>query len=401
MAGKLTARGVETAKLGTHGDGGGLYLVVSPKGAKKWVFRFKIRGKQSLMGLGSEELVTLAEARDKAIDARRMVVAGINPIAARRQAELAAIAKPTFGAVADELVASKAGGLRNVKHRDQWVSSLETYAASLRNVPVDEIDTERILSVLKPIWTAKPETANRVRNRIELVLSAAKAKGLRSGDNPAVWRGHLDHLLAQRPKLSARGHFKAMPYEEVPAFFCRLRDVDTIAARALEFAILTGARTAETLKAVWDEIDLNARLWILPPARTKAEREHRVPLSKAAIAVLEPLYALQTCEFVFPSPRGNRHMAHVAMQKVLARMNVTNATVHGFRSTFRDWAGDVTLFQREIAEAALSHKVGDAAEQAYRRGDALEKRRALMEAWAAWCEPKRGDNVLPMLRPGA
>ncbi len=398
---KLSARKVASAKAGRHGDGQGLYLVVAQSDGRKWVFRFTFAGKVTEMGLGSAEVVSLSEARDKAHEARRLLSAGQNPIEARRLAVMASTGKPTFGSVADDLISSKEGGWRNQKHRDQWQSSLATYAAPLRPRPVDEVDTEAVLTVLKPIWTAKPETANRVRNRIELVLNAAKAKGLRSGDNPATWRGHLDQLLAKRPKASARGHFKAMPYEEAPAFFARLQSRSTMASWALEFCILTGARSKEVLGLRWAEIDLTAKIWTLPAPRTKAEREHRVPLSAPAIAILEKAREISTGEYVFPSPRGDRPLSHIAMQKVLARMNITNATVHGFRSTFRDWAGDATLFQREVAEAALSHKVGDAAEQAYRRGDALEKRRALMEAWANYCESVEKGNVIPLRHASA
>ena len=246
--------------------------------------------------------------------------------------------------------------------------------------------------MLTLIWNDKPETARRIANRIELILDAARAKGLRHGDNPARLRGHLGHLLPGRRKLE-RGHHAAMAYADVPAFIARLRDQDAIAARALEFVILTAGRSGEVLGARWDEIDLAAKTWTLPPERMKAGREHRVPLSARAVAILESLAKVRTCDFVFPSPRGARPLSHVALQKVLARMGV-QATAHGFRSSFRDWAGNETAFPREVAEASLAHRVGDATETAYRRSDALEKRRALMDAWSNYCDGERADNVI-------
>jgi integrase len=399
---RLTAKFVTNAKSGTHGDGEGLYLVVSPSGAKKWIFRFTWQRRASVMGLGSASVISLAEARNRAFAARQMVASGSNPVNEKRRAAMQDAARKTFGEVADELIASKEAGWRNQKHRNQWASSLATYAATLGPLPVDEVDTEAVLAVLKPIWTTKPETANRVRNRIEAVLNAAKAKGLRSGENPAVWKGHLDHLLAKRPKSSARGHFKALPYREAPDFFKRLRAIDTVAARALEFCILTAARSNEVFGLKWAEIDIEGAVWNLPPGRTKAEREHRVPLSGAALLLLKKMRLAGDGQYVFPSPRGDRPLSHIAMQKVLTRMGVVNATVHGFRSTFRDWAGDATPFPREVAEAALSHKVGDAAEQAYRRGDALEKRRSLMEAWASFCNRmSASSNVIAISGAGS
>jgi integrase len=394
---KLTARKVETAKPGRHGDGGGLYLVVSATSAGKWVFRFTFGGRVTEMGIGSVSVVSLAEARDRAHEARKLLETGENPIAVKRRAALTSAGIPTFGAIADELLAAKRSEWRNEKHQAQWLSSLTELARPLRNKRVDEIDTEAVLAVLKPIWQAKPETASRLRGRIEAVLDAAKARGYRSGENPAAWRGHLSHLLPKRAKLT-RGHHAAMAYQEIPAFLAKLQRSNTVAAMALEFAILTAARSGEVYRARWSEIDAVARVWVVPAARMKAAREHRVPLSKRALAIVEALAEAKTCDYVFPSPRGRRPLSHVAMAKVMDRLEVDGPTVHGFRSAFRDWCGEATAFPREIAEAALAHVIGDKAEQAYRRGDALEKRRKLMDAWAAYCEPKAASNVVRLAR---
>jgi integrase len=278
--------------------------------------------------------------------------------------------------------------------------TLREYAAPLRSKHVDEITTEDVLAVLQPIWREKPETASRLRGRIEAVLDAARARGFipRNEANPARWRGHLDHLLPKRGKLS-RGHHAALPYAELPAFLASLREREAVAALALEFTILTAARSGEVLGARWLEIDLATKVWAVPAARMKAAREHRIPLSAAALAILEKLAEAKTGEYVFPGRSADRPLSVMAMEMVLRRMKVEGVTVHGFRSAFRDWAGNETHFAREIAEAALSHVVGDKAEQAYRRGDALEKRREMMEAWAAWCEPKSGENILRFKKP--
>ena len=389
MSGKLSARKVATAGPGKHADGGGLYLFVKPDGSRRWFFLFTLEGRRREMGLGLQRDVTLAEARDLAASARRLVRAGVNPIEHRREAKRASAGKPTFGQVADDLIEAKSPEWRNEKHKEQWRVTLRDYAAPLRDIPVDQIDTEAVLRVLKPLWLEKPETASRVRGRIEAVLDAAKAQGRRHGENPAAWRGHLAHLLPKRGKLT-RGHHAAMAYADVPAFVASLRErqSNSISAMALEFAILTVARTGEILGARWPEIDLAGNVWTIPADRMKAGREHRIPLSEPALAILEKLRAASTCAFVFPSPRGARKLSHVAMQQVLSRMGVDGATVHGFRSAFRDWAGNETHFPREVAEAALAHTVGDQSEQAYRRGDALEKRRELMAAWAAYLKPK-------------
>jgi len=356
----------------------------SPAGSRKW---------------GSADSITLAQARDKAHEARKLVSEGVNPIEARREAGKVLAGKPTFGQIADALLEAKASEWRNDKHRAQWKMTLETYAKPLRALPVDEVDTEAVLGVLQPIWRTTPETASRLRGRIETVLDAARAKGhiSRNEANPARWRGHLDKLLAKRQKLT-RGHHAAMPFDDVPEFIGLLRDREAIAALALEFLVLTAARSGEVLGARWAEMDMAAKVWTVPAARMKAGREHRVPLSGRGLAILQRLGEAKTGEFVFPGQRSDKPLSGMAMEMLLRRMKAAGVTVHGFRSAFRDWCGEATSFPREIAEAALAHVAGDATERAYRRGDALEKRRTLMEAWASFCEPKAGSNVISLTR---
>jgi integrase len=389
--GRLSARKVETAKPGKYSDGGNLYLIVSATGARKWVLRFTHRGRPKEMGLGSAADVPLADARDKADAARRIIAKGLNPIEERERGA----DTPTFGTVADDVRESLSAGFRSEKHKAQWRMTLETYAAPLRGKPVDAITTDDVLLVLRPIWLEKPETASRLRGRIEKVLDAAKARGHREGENPARWRGHLDHLLPRPSKLT-RGHHAAMAYEAVPAFIGRLRDREATAAVALEFCILTAARTGEVLGAKWSEIDLEKKLWTVPPMRMKAGREQRVPLPRRAISILESLAQTNVGEHVFAGQQAGKPISSMAMEMMLRRMKVQNATVHGFRSSFRDWAGNESSFPREIIEAALAHVIGDKAEQAYRRGDALEKRRRLMETWAAYCEPRTIGNIVQL-----
>ena len=390
MQSKLTARKVEAAKPGKYSDGGNLYLIVSESGARKWVLRFTWLGRAKEMGLGSATSVPLADAREKAASARRKVAQGLNPIEERKRDG----GIPTFGEMADYVRETLSTGFRNEKHKAQWKSTLGTYAAPLRAKPVDTITTDDVLAVLKPIWTAKAETASRVRGRIEKILDAAKAKGFREGENPARWRGHLDHLLPKPSKL-ARGHHAAMPYEDVAGFVGELRKREASAAAALELCILTAARSGEILGMRWPEIDLDKKIWTVPAERMKAGREHRVPLSSRAIAILRQLQRLKAGEFVFPGQARNKPLSSMAMEMVLRRMKVEDATVHGFRSSFRDWAGNVSNFPRETTETALAHVIGNRAEQAYRRSDALDKRRKLMEAWAAYCEPRDASNVVP------
>jgi integrase len=389
MASKLTARKVETAKPGKYSDGGNLYLIVSDTGARKWVLRFTWRGRAKEMGLGSASTVPLADARDKADSARRKIAQGLNPIDERKRDG----GIPTFGEMADDVRETLSAGFRNEKHKAQWKSTLDTYAAPLRAKPVDTIATDDVLAVLKPIWTTKAETASRVRGRIEKVLDAAKAKGFREGENPARWRGHLDHLLP-RPLKLARGHHAALPYEDVAAFIAKLRTREATSALALELCILTAARSGEILGMRWPEIDLDKKIWTVPANRMKAGRQHRVPLSPRAVTIVRQLEKLKAGDFVFPGQTRNKPLSNMAMEMVLRRMNVQDATVHGFRSSFRDWAGNVSSFPREVVETALAHVIGDKAEQAYRRSDALEKRRKLMDAWGAYCEERAVGKVV-------
>jgi integrase len=390
---RLTARTVDTAKPGRYCDGQGLWLIVSPSGFKKYIFRFTIAGRVTEMGIGGRG-TTLAQARDNARAARNLVASGVNPIESRREALRAKASKLTFGQCADALIAAKSPEWRNEKHRRQWRTTLETYAGPLWAMPVDEVSTEAVLAVLTPLWQRTPETAARLRGRIEAVLDAARAKGhiARNEANPARWRGHLDKLLPKRQKLT-RGHHAAMAFDDVPEFLRALRERASIAALALEFLILTAARSGEVFGARWAEIDLEAKVWTIPAARMKAGREHRVPLSGQALAILEEISAARTGEFVFPGQQHGKPLSPMAMGHVLRRMKVEGMTIHGLRSSFRDWCGEATSFSREIAEAALAHVSGDATERAYRRGDALEKRRTLMEAWAAYCDPKPGNVV--------
>jgi integrase len=367
MASKLTARKVETAKHGKYSDGANLYLIVSKTGSRKWVLRFTLRGKAKEMGLGSATSVPLADARERATSARRKIALGLNPIDERKRSG----GVPTFGEVADDVREALSAGFRNEKHKAQWKSTLRTYAAPLRAKPVDTIATDDVLAVLKPIWTAKPETASRVRGRIEKILDAAKAKGFRDGENPARWRGHLDHLLPQRSKLT-RSHYAAMPYEDVASFIGELRKLKSTVALALEFCILTASRSGEVLGARWCEVDLEKKVWVVPANRMKAGREHRVPLSARCALILKHLEQRKQGEFLFPGQKSKKPFSHRVLHMVLRKMNIEGSTVHGFRSSFRDWAGNVSNFPREVTETALAHVIGDKAEQAYRRSDALE-----------------------------
>lgn len=383
---RLTARSVATiTKPGRHADGDGLYLVVDKSGARRWVFLFRREGKLKEMGLGGAGRVSLAEAREKASEIRKQLASGLNPIEERRRAAETETGERTFGPFATALVPEICAGFRNEKHRAQWASTLTTYASSLNDRPLDEIGTDDVLRVLKPIWMTKPETASRLRGRIERILDAARARGLRSGENPARWRGHLDAVLPKPSKLS-RGHHPAMPFERVPAFVTRLREIDAVSARALQFCLLTAARSGETLGAAWSEFDLDDGVWVVPAERMKAGRTHRVPLSTAALTLLKSLRERRVGDLVFPGQRRGRPLSNMAMTMMLRRLEPEGATVHGFRSAFRDWAAEMTDHPREIAEAALAHTVGDQSERSYRRRDALEKRRALMEDWAAFLE---------------
>jgi integrase len=398
---KLSARTVAAlTRPGRHSDGGGLYLFISRDSEalrRRWVFRFTWAARKAReMGLGGYPKISLAEARKLAAAARDEVADGRDPILARDASLRASRGRKTFGECALAFIAAKQSEWRNARHRQQWRVTLETYCAPIWAMPVQDIGTEAVLAVLRPLWQSRTETASRLRGRIEAVLDAAKAQGLRQGENPAAWRGHLSHILPRRQKLS-RGHFAAMPYRDVPSFMAALREREAIAGLALEFLILTATRSGETLGIRWPEIDLEEKVWTIPAARMKSGRSHRIPLSKRAIAILARLAEIKTGGHVFSGQRPGKPLSSAGLEMVLRRMKVKGATVHGFRSSFRDWAGNETHFPRELAEAALAHVIGDKAEQAYRRSDALEKRRALMEAWAAYCE-SRGNVISLMVR---
>ena len=384
---KLSARKVETVKEpGRHSDGGGLYLNVTETGARSWLFMYKVGGRRREMGLGSSNAVPLGQARKLAADARQHLAGGRDPLSVRTKP-----AAMTFAQASSALIESMSPSWRNAKHRAQWTMSLTVYCAPIAALAVSEITTDEVLRVLKPLWLTKPETASRVRGRVERVLDFAKARGMRLGENPARWRGHLDALLPKRGKLT-RGHHKALPFDQVPRFCSGLRSMEGIAPAALEFAILTAVRSGEVMGARWEELNLTERVWIIPASRMKGAREHRVPLSDRALKIAHSMLAVRSSEFVFPGSKPNRPLSVMALEMVMRRAKA-DATVHGFRSAFRDWAGECTSFPREIAEAALAHLVGDETERAYRRGDALEKRRGLMDSWSSFCSDQKSKVV--------
>jgi integrase len=396
--GKLTALQVQRAtKRGMLNDGAGLYLQIGEGGSKSWILRYKRDGKSHYFGLGALHTIGLADARQKAVEARRLLLDGKDPLAERRASRAAVAKAVTFREAGEAYIAAHAPGWRSDKHLRQWEQSLANYVHSMiGDMKVDAIGVVDVLRVLTPIWTEKPETANRVRNRIELILDAAKARGLRSGENPAAWRGHLDKLLPPRSKVRRVEHFAAMPYRDVAEFMTELRRQDSVPAKALQFAVLTAARSNEALGARWDEIDLlDRKLWTVSASRVKSGREHRVPLSDPALSILHEMAAIRSNDFVFPGRRGP--LSAVMLQLALKRMGREGATVHGFRSAFRDWAGNETHFPREICEQALGHVVGNQVEQAYRRDTALEKRRKLMDAWADFCELSARGQVIPFV----
>jgi integrase len=378
---RLNGRAVATlTENGRHADGGGLYLSISPNGGRRWVFLYRWHGKPTEIGLGSARDVTLARARELAKDARGRLAERINPKEVRKPVQGA-----MFGECADRLIAAMRPSWRNGKHAAQWEMTLREYATPLRRLPVHTITTDDILSVLKPLWNEKPETASRLRGRIERVLDSAKAQGLHSGENPARWRGHLDQLLPKRQRLT-RGNHAAMNYGDIPAFIGDLQSRGATAALELEFTILTAARRGEVLGARWDEFELERAVWTLPAHRMKAGREHRVPLSGRALAIVKAQrQAAEGREFVFSGHKPGKPLSGEALGMVLWRMKLEHVTVHGFRSAFRDWAAECTNFTNEVCEAALAHTVTNKVEAAYRRGDLFEKRRKLMDAWAAFC----------------
>ena len=391
---KLSPRKVATAGPGKYEDGGGLRLVVAKSKAKKWVLRFTINGKRREMGLGGYPDVSLAEARELAAIYRKQAKSGIDPILAR-QAEAKKI--PSFTSCAARYILAHRRGWKNAKHARQWVSTLKTYARPvIGEKPVDTVTTEDVLSILSPIWTTKTETAKRVQGRIENILDYAAAHKYRDPLNPARWRGHLDKLLPRPSRLKKVTHHPAMPYAEVPGFMAELSENGSVSALALQFLILTATRTNEVLQAQWQEIDLKNAIWTIPAERMKARREHRVPLSDAAMNILAAVPKIEGNPFVFPGARHGRPLSNMALLQLMRGMGYgtkgdrENYVPHGFRSSFRDWSGEVSSFPRDVAEMALAHAIENKVEAAYRRGDLFAKRRRMMQAWADYTNMATG-----------
>lgn len=406
---RLNAKQVENHKQpGYLCDGGGLYLQVSRAGTKSWIFRYTLNSRAREMGLGSLISVGLAEARRKAGDCRKLLSDGHDPIEQRERDQAlirdAKAKSTTFEPVAREYIAQRKAGWKSAKHSAQWINTLETYAFPLiGSKPVSAVSTDDVLRILTPIWYSKPETATRVRQRLEVIFDYARVKGHATGENPARWRGHLDHALPKRSKINSVEHHSALPYSEIAPFMAQLRELDTIAASALEFVILTTARTGEARGALPDEFDIEAGVWTIPAARMKAKKEHRIPLSPRALEIVKKALKMRDDKagpYLFQGARKGRPLSEnallVVLQKTLGRPDLT---VHGFRSCFRDWAGEATNFPREVAEAALAHTIKDKSEAAYARGDLFEKRRKLMASWANNCQSIKHDTkVVPIKR---
>lgn len=406
-ANKLTPLAIKNAsKPGLYGDGLGLYLQVSKFGTKSWLFRYMRDGVPRKMGLGATHTVTLAKARQLAAEHRLAVrVEDVDPIEVRRERRAArrveAAKAIDFRTCAEKYIAGNEAGWRNDKHRQQWRSTLETYVYPVFGaLPVAAIDTGLVLKAIEPIWTKKPETAGRVRGRIESVLDWARAREYRTGENPARWRGHLENVLPKRGKVAKVKHHDAVAYSDMPEFMRALRANASISARALEFTVLTACRTGEVIGAKWSEIDLKAGVWTVPAERMKANREHRVPLSARALEILSALP--REGDYVFPGSREGRPLSNMAMLQLIRGMRGLGATVHGLRSTFKDWAAEQTAYPNELSEVALAHTLSDKTEAAYRRGDMFAKRGRLMEDWSEFCAagPVSGDNVVPMRAAG-
>jgi integrase len=376
---------------GMYHDGGGLYLQVAAGGAKSWIYRYMLNGRAREMGLGPLHIISLSDARSQAAECRRLRLDGIDPIEARTakrdEAKLEAAKSMTFDACSKAYIEAHETGWQNAKHRDQWRDTLKTYASpELGALPVQAIDVGLVMKVLEPIWYTKPETASRLRGRVEAIIDWATVRGYRKGENPARWRGHLDKLLPARNKVRKIEHHAALHYRDVATLMTELREQEGVAARALEFLILTASRTGEVIGARWNEIDLEEKIWTVPAARMKAGKEHRVPLSASAAAIVEELENVRTGDSIFQSQRSGKPLSNMAMLKLLYRMDRADLTAHGFRSTFRDWAAEQTDFPREVAEMTLAHTIGDRVEAAYRRGDLFQKRRELMDARAKYCD---------------
>ncbi len=401
-------------KPGLYGDGGGLTLQITATGAKSWLFRYMVAGKPYGMGLGPTHAVSLAEARQKALEARKLLVDGINPLVAKKQKQLAdalAAAKMmTFDQCAEAYIQTHKAGWKNAKHADQWTNTLKTYASPvLGHLPVADVDTGLVVKCLAPIWEGKTETASRLRGRIESVLDWATTSGYRSGENPARWKGHLENLLATISRSSRTRNHPSLPWQRIAAFMAALRAREGVSARAVEFCILTASRSGEVRGARWAEFDLAGKVWTIPAERMKARREHEVPLSDAALALLESMQ--KDGEIVFAGIKG-QPLSDMSLTAVIRRMNGGDkavwvdangdgVTVHGFRSTFRMWAAETTNYPREVAEHALAHQLPDAVERAYQRGSQFTKRASLMADWAACCATVPTDATLTPIRRAA
>ena len=404
---RLSARTAQTVKNpGMYADGKGLYLRIGLTGSKSWVYRYQADGRRHDLGLGPYPDVSVAEARERASAQRRLRLDGEDPLTARRtgrhRASLEAAKAITFREAAEQYIRSHEAGWRNATHAAQWPASLSKYVyPTIGDLPVAGIDTGLVLRVLEPIWTTKAETASRIRGRIESVLDWTMAREYRSGENPARWRGHLQNLLPQPSKVRRVEHHAALPYQQMAKFMTELRQHDGSTALALQFAILTAARTGEVVGARWEEIDFGERLWTIPASRIKAGREHRVPLSDAAIAVLDRMRQVRRGDYVFPGRDSNSPVNTAGLFHTLRRLNWPDVTVHGFRSTFRDWAAERTNYPAEVAEMALAHTVGSAVEQAYRRSDLFDRRRRLMDDWARWCSTEAAEPSGTVVAIGA
>jgi integrase len=400
--GKLTVKIVENLTApGTYEDGDGLRLVVKSSGRKSWVLRYQLNGRRREAGLGAYPAVGLKDARVAAAEMRAKIHEGADPLFEReRQKQESkekqkreAVKKATFSTVAEDYIAAHRAGWKNAKHAQQWQNTLSTYAfPTIGHISPADIHTDHILQILTPIWTAKPETASRVRNRIELVLDSAKARGLRNGENPARWRGHLDKLLPKRSKVASVKHHSTLPWPDLPEFMAQISAREGLAFRAMELCILTATRTSETLNATWDEFDLKAGIWNVPAERMKTNRAHRIPLAPQVLSLLKSLPKIEENPYLFPGERQGRPLSNMAMLMALRRMDRGDLTVHGFRSCFRDWAAEATTHSRETAEEALAHTLNNAVEAAYRRGDLFAKRQTLMQDWADYAFQQRGPK---------
>jgi len=367
-----------------------LYLQVSDSGSKSWIFRYTLNGKNRHMGLGPAHTVSLADARTGAVQCRQLLLRKIDPITARdaerARQSLEAARSMTFSECADLYIKAHSPGWKNAKHANQWTNTIKTYCEpAIGPISVQAVDTGLVMKVLEPIWIQKPETSSRLRGRIEAVLDWAKVRGYREGDNPARWRGHLDHLLPSLKKKHRVKHHPALPFAQMEEFIEALRAEQGIAAKALEFLILTAVRTTEVIGARWEEFDLKAAIWTIPGPRMKADDPHRVPLSGRALEIILNLEKIKQSDYIFPGQKIGKPLSNNSMAKVLERMERTDITVHGFRSSFRDWASECTNFPRDVCEMALAHTISNKAEAAYRRGDLFEKRRVLMAEWGTHC----------------